>query len=304
MFGYSAYGLTFACELQLPEMMQSRAPDEFADVHISLGKVAQPPPEAFFAKRWIRARDDQVLVYWPEVGAFSISGGNRVVIDPVEGCQPEVLRLFLLGTTLAIVLHQRGLAVFHAGAVAIDGQGVMLVGKKGAGKSSLAAAFHSLGHGFLSDDLAVLDMDRRPYAMLPGFPYVKLWPDSADQLFSGTALERLRAGSEKLGNRLPLNCAEPVPLKAVLLLDEGPQLALEPLAPQAAVVELMGHWYGARFGRELFESLGPERHLHHCSEVAQSARIFRFFRPNNISSLQNQALYASNALQQFLHENS
>lgn len=301
MFGYSVYGLTIGSDIDLPELY-GHSNVLNADIQICLGKVGKPPPEVFSLGRYIDAKKEAVTVCWPDVGAFRISGGNTIIVEPAEGCQPSTLRLFLLGTTLAIALHQRGLAVFHASAASIEGMGVILVGKKGAGKSSLAAALHAIGHEFLSDDLAVLDASQPPYTLLPGFSFVKLWPDSAHQVFGDRQLDRLRPELEKIGARLDGAARDLPALRAVVFLDEGPEESLQPIAPQVAVVELMGHWYGARFGQELFTSLGPVDHLRHCSKVAQVARSFKFFRQNDISSLKSQAQYLSNALRQEISE--
>ncbi len=297
---YSAFGLTISSPIELPELRACEPLSTNADVLISLGEVAKPPSGAFFVERWIETHGDSVILFWPDVGGFKVQDGSRITIDPCEGCNLEVIRLFLLGTTLAILLHQRGLAVFHAGAVDIAGQGVMLVGKKGAGKSSLAGMLYSLGHGFLSDDLAVMDLDVEPYLLRPGFPHLKLWPDSAETIFTGQTLRRLRPESEKLGYRFEQESSDWPPLRAVLFLDEGDCLRLDSLGPQQAAIDLMSNWYGARFGQDLFAYLGPELHLRQCTSVAAKAVAYRFYRPNNISGLKSQAEYLVQSLERDL----
>ena len=254
------------------------------------------PPEVFSSLRSILVYPDHTLICWKDVGAFRIQDGREIVIHPVTGVLPEVLRLFLLGTALGILLHQRGLAVIHASAVAKGDQALLLVGKKGAGKSSLAGAFYATGHRLLSDDLGVVDLDKTPPMVLPGFPHIKLWPDSAAELFDVSALSRLRPELEKLGHRPEQPLGDPATLRAILILDEGPDEVLERVDRQSAVVELMGHWYGARFGRELFQKLGPEKHLRQCAQLVSCTEIFRYRRRNSVQSLKSQALFASGQL--------
>ena len=57
--------------------------------------------------------------------------------------------------------------LFHAGALEADGAGIVLPGTSGSGKSTLTAGLARAGLGYLTDELAALDLDRGhflPYA--------------------------------------------------------------------------------------------------------------------------------------------
>lgn len=49
---------------------------------------------------------------------------------------------------------QRGMVFLHAGSIGIRGQGLLLIGPKGAGKTTLSLALAARGHGFLGDEIA------------------------------------------------------------------------------------------------------------------------------------------------------
>ncbi len=49
---------------------------------------------------------------------------------------------------------QRGLVFLHAGSIGIRGQGLLLIGPKGAGKTTLSLALAARGHDFLGDEIA------------------------------------------------------------------------------------------------------------------------------------------------------
>lgn len=130
---------------------------------------------------------------------------------------------------------------FHAASVAVRGQGLLLVGGKGAGKSTLALALAAAGHGLLGDENACyvpesrqLTPFRRPVGVKPG-------PRA-------TAVEALLRRCGRLPERdgmmrvpvdelLPGPEPEPVPLRHVVFLDgfaAAPRL--RPLAPGRAEV--------------------------------------------------------------------
>src|SRR5436853_233172 len=79
-------------------------------------------------------------------------------------------------------LPQRGHFVLHASSVAIDGKAAAFAGPSGRGKSTLVAALASAGHPLIADDMSVIDTSGAAPVVQPGFPRVKLWPDSASAL--------------------------------------------------------------------------------------------------------------------------
>ncbi len=285
LYTYRAYGLNIHSALPLPELTPGTGA---ADVIIRLGKVEGLPPEAKTAYRYIKAAPKGIYLAWDGVGAFLVRAGREIIVEPRPGLKERVLRLFILGTTLAMLLHQRGeLAVLHASVVAIDGQAVGFVGAKSAGKSTMAASLHARGHNLLSDDILAVDLSQSRPVALPGFPYFKLWPDSVAALgHVAESLPRLRPELEKRGYHLTDGFSSaPVPLKGIYVLDRGPEAAIEPIHPQQALLELMPHWYGARFGMELLQALGVSTHFLQCAALARDVPIYRFSRPRSLSGL-------------------
>ncbi len=88
------------------------------------------------------------------VGGVAVSG-DRLLVHRSMPWQALVgsiamSRLFRL---------QRKLLFLHAGSVGIGGQGVMLMGPKGAGKTTLSLALAARGHAFLGDEIAGARLD-------------------------------------------------------------------------------------------------------------------------------------------------
>jgi len=300
MYAHNAYGLSIHSAFPLPELMAiEKCLDENADivraseadVVIRLGKVNSLSLEADQANgagRHIHPTSEGVYLAWDDVGKFLVRDGREIVVDPLPGVEERVVRLFILGTTLAMLLHQRGdVVVLHASVAAISGQGAAFVGPKHAGKSTMVAALHAEGHTLVADDILVVDMSQdRPMA-LPGFPHLKLWPDSAASLGQiPDTLPRLRPELEKRGQRINSGFSStPIPLQCIYVLSQGPEPEIEPLSPQQALIELMPHWYGARFGTELLQTLGLSTHLRQCASLANRVSVCHLRRPRALSTL-------------------
>ncbi len=132
---------------------------------------------------------------------------------------------YLLGPVLAFVLRLRGITCLHASAFCINGHAVALTGHSGAGKSTTAASFAGRGYPVLTDDLLALEDGHAGIMAQPGYPRLRLWPDSAAILYGApAALPRLTPNWDKRylalsggGRRFE---QQPRPLAAVYLLGE------------------------------------------------------------------------------------
>ncbi|MDB5712185.1 MAG: Serine kinase [Sphingomonas bacterium] len=166
------------------------------------------------------------------VAQYCVEAGRRVIIDPAQPLDSPDIRLFLLGSALGYLCHQRGVMPIHAATVDIDGEAVCFAGASGAGKSTLADAFARRGHAVLSDDVSPLDPDRG--LILPSLRRIRMWGDAIDNAgWDSSTMERCRVGLEKFSRTL----------------HDGPRV--EPLRPRA-IFHLRRQWDklgGARFRR-------------------------------------------------------
>ena len=78
--------------------------------------------------------------------------GSQVLVDAREKWQPLIANCAVNW----VMQMQPGLLFFHAAAVAIAGEGVLIVGDKGAGKSTLSLALAAHGHDFFGDEIAAV----------------------------------------------------------------------------------------------------------------------------------------------------
>lgn len=181
-------------------------------------------PDDWF--HWARLPDGADYLRWRALFECLVSpDGRRITARPVNGHAALAARTFLLSQALSFALLKQGFETLHATVVETRGEAVAFVGGCGHGKSTLAAAFLRSGARLLTDDLLVLEVRDRPalrFFIHPGFPRIKLFPDSAQALLGGNTIgEPLLPGSEKLAFPLPerLHARAPTPLTALYLLD-------------------------------------------------------------------------------------
>ena len=285
MYSYAAYGFTLRSELALPELdIGGSAPD----VILRLGTVERRPLELDAQGDGIWATTGEACRSVNNVGTCLVRWGREIVVDPAPGVDERVLRLSILGPAFALLLHQRGCFVLHASAVQCGDGAIAFTGGSGWGKSTLAGAFHARGSALVADDLTALRISTGCSTVLPGFPQLKLWPEAAASLGRvPAALSQLHPEFDKraCGARQGFS-HRPLPLRRIYLLAEGPGPVTAPLRPQEALIGLMPHWYGFRFGDRLLQvGDAAVRHFRQCAALANSVSVHRLTRPRQLGAL-------------------
>ncbi len=237
---------------------------------------------------------DRILV-WAKLGdaclryrgvaTFHVIDGSRVVVDAHAEAEPRAVRLFLLGPVMALLLHQRKMLVLHASAVVVDGEVIAFAGDKGEGKSTLAGAMTAEGYPPICDDVLAIDLcDSNRIVAYPGFPQLKLMPDSAEQIgLAANDLPRIHPDYEKRAARMHGECApDPLTVKRIYILQTAEQEAIESLSPQNRLVELVRHSYLA----PLLETTGESAdHFRQVVLLANRIEIVALKRTRDLSRL-------------------
>ena len=253
-FYYDLHGFILDSDFPLPELESRRrsGPCE-PDVHVATGELGAAPAKATNVA-YLDAADGQALLRIPGAGRYLVRGGRDVLVEPEPDADPALVRLFILGSAIGLLCHQRGLLPLHASAVEFDGTAVAFVGNQGQGKSTLAA--NCLAHGqarLVADDILVVAFDPagRPWAQ-PGMPSVKLWRDALAAL--GRGVDGLRPDwlrADKFHLPVPDRVVQaPVPLSRVYVLDDEADAGvgrIEPMTGAAAAAALIAHTYRVEY---------------------------------------------------------
>lgn len=171
---------------------------------------------------------------------IDIYGSHRIDIHPGKGWQ-GIVPIHFYGTGAAMLLALRGLIPIHGTALEIDGRAVLLCGRSGAGKSTMAAHLLALGARLISDDLSVLRvaLGERP-RLLAGRPGIRLHPDTAAWLAGQCGLETVRPShDDKLVVRPPRVAPfSEHPLQRIILLDQQETALPAPLQMSALRMQI------------------------------------------------------------------
>jgi len=266
--GYSAYGLKIRSEVPLTEFRTAvfRTEDVLVtyrekDFH-SEGKKDIPEIDIDGA---------QARFCFPGVAVFHVIGGNSIIIEPEPTISASLLRLYVEGMLMGMILHQRGACVLHSSVFEHQGSAVVLLGHVGAGKSTLAAAMYRRGHRILADDNAAISITKPGLRVLPSFPFVKLFPAVAETLqFADEDLGVLDSSMEKKSGRVADRFSEdPLALGRIYVLGRhfGPEIT--PLSRLSATMELIRNSIPTRWGHK-----GDGTQLRLCAAVASQVPVF------------------------------
>lgn len=151
---------------------------------------------------------------------------------------------FMLTPLFSKMAPDMGMALVHGAGVGVNGNGVILSGLSGAGKSSLAAACLMCGMQYVSDDTLFLDrMDHKAY---PICSTIHLAPKILDIFHEITGQEFLTRNGRGEKRHLDISFlkdqfVQGLKMKALIVLkiEEGAEFGIRPAAWEKAAVPLV-----------------------------------------------------------------
>ncbi|TQV85354.1 hypothetical protein [Aliikangiella coralliicola] len=275
---YNAFGLNIASEFELPSLISTSF--KKADVCIRKGSVCKKGLKNPWRTRpFCQQAPSEIWLHVPEVARFYITRGNEVIVEPCMNSDQQSVRLFILGSCLGAVMHQRNRLVIHGNAIRIGDSCVIFAGKSGTGKSTLAAAFYQRGYEVLADDLSVIDQQLN---VQPSYPQIKLWHDTVEKLgLDICELNKIRLQIDKYAYPMAERfCQKPLPVRAVYVLNNhrNDQILFQAIEGGDKLPPLKNHTYR----RGYIDGLGIQaQHFKLCSQLANQIEMTRVTRPSH-----------------------
>lgn len=172
-------------------------PIEIENIEISsvdLEKLTNPR----FSCSTIQVNEDDFYLNVHEVANYRVLNGNNIQVYPHKNADTASIKLFLNGSVLGAVLHQRATLPFHGSCFEYNQKGILICGVSGAGKSSVTAAFCKNGAQFINDDITPVEITEKGISIIPIKTNIKLWDDSLLKLnIAISNLEKIRPSLEK-----------------------------------------------------------------------------------------------------------
>ena len=283
-FVYRAFGLIVGSEIPL-DGLGPADPGAEPDVVIV---------RATFGAGWpsepgLHSCENGTLLSIPQVGRFLCTSGRRIAVEPDAQAPLENVRLYLLGSAMGLILHQRGLLPLHANALEVGAQAIAFMGRSGAGKSTLTAWYAGQGHRVVADDVSVVGVggDGRPFVQ-PGLARVRLWRQALESLGGNPDDHPRSFHGDAEGAKFEVALCRGhvsdrwLPLRAVCLLEFGPELAVTRLHGVDALEAVYENTYRGAF---VGVTGTAQLHWERCVRLIRTVPVLRTVRPKSLAEL-------------------
>jgi len=276
---YHAFGLNIASAIPFLDMPQTEG---IPDVIIAYGKTPASLSDPKINGVRYQAGPGEFLLRVDNVARYYVTNGSHILVERESGTADEEVLLFLMGSIMGAILHQRNILPLHGSSVEVDGEGVIFVGPSSIGKSTLAGAFHKRAYPVLADDVCAVTAENsgRPH-IIPGFPRLKLWADALKKLEEdrkGLNRVRLDQAFEKYFVPFDNACDKPTPVRSVFVLHTTNTDKFEVVSLERGdkIEPIINNTFRPQF----LEGLGGKKeHFKQCAAVAARAAVIRITRP-------------------------
>lgn len=267
-FHYRVFGLNIQCPFECPLLQPT---DSEPDVMIEFGHIP----------RDTLPRDHHFLVEVREIATYLIEKGNKITIEAKEGAVLNEIQLFLFGSAMGSLLHQRQLLVLHGCAIEFLEGIVVFVAHSGTGKSTLASCFYQEGFNIFCDDQSVVDV-HQGLLVQPGLGQIKLWRQVLEERgLNEKDFKKVYKNDEKYIVPLHQPALKPKPLLAVVELQVAEEYAFEAMKGKSKMEILINHTYRNQY---LTEMKLLKQHFSLYDKVSQAILVFKATRPQETAS--------------------
>src|ERR1700761_4064030 len=131
MYHYRICGLLVTSEMELSGAIDTAPHSGTPDATVRVAAVPRALTGAAASGPTWGLEGEIFLLRVPRLARFLIQGGHSISVELEDGMDAHDAGAFVLGTSLGILLHQRGALVLHGAAVARDGRAIVICGHSG-----------------------------------------------------------------------------------------------------------------------------------------------------------------------------
>lgn len=280
---YKLYDLTIASTMRFLHMHPGE--ESSPDVIIRYGKTPAKLAHITLTGVRFQAGPGQFLLRVDNVANYFVRNGTEIIIEKAGDAEDSDVELFLFGSAIGALMHQRNLIPVHGSAIEVEGKAVVFTGNSGTGKSTLAASFMKRGYRVVTDDISVISFSKMDgFRLLPGHSYLKLWADAIEILGDNTeSYSRLRRGMNKY--KYPLNgshCSKALSLSGFYFLGVSNEniTCIDSLETIEKSILLMYSIYRGKFRRGMDHETYP-LFLKDCTELSKQIDMKNVTRPRS-----------------------
>lgn len=191
------------------------------DVRVSVVPDYAPPPvePLFHPHPFLKVSPEVMFLDVMGVARYYAERGERIVVVPYPDAEEAAVNLYLNGSALGAILHQRRMMPFHGSSFFQDGVGVMVCGQSGMGKSSITMAACLKGATFINDDISPVAALGDGFVIQHLRTIIKLWDDSLKKLgIPQDGLQHIQNNINKFYLEQPIDPQDTYPLDLVVIL--------------------------------------------------------------------------------------
>jgi len=230
MHYYKGFGLIIQSEFAIADLMPFNDVVSTVDVTIKLGKTPiklEGPNVIKKVFHW--ARPNEFLLEMPDQVRYHTFGGHTIVVEPLqENPNWKSICLFLLGSAMASILHQRLQIPLHASSIIFEDELILFCGVSGVGKSTTVAFLNLRGYPIFTDDVCVITTSKaenNKFFAHASIPTTRHWEDSIKALNSSlySTDTEIREGIKKYKNHFHDSfISHSLPIRKVIFLEASP----------------------------------------------------------------------------------
>ena len=287
---YRVYGVNIESKIEVPEFEVIDSNSDI-DVKLSFGVVNEEIIDLITQGHRAKYEKQDMWFYIEDVAIFHIYNGDTVTIEPMGDKNNKMIKLYIMGSVMGMILLQRNMVAIHGGGIVIDGKGCIFTGQKGAGKSTITTALRKKGYKFIADDVCSINIGDIN-TIHHGFGYQKLCEDAMEKLgYNLNEFEPFRGDLNVNKYIVPAFdefTKEEVPLEAVFELAVGDvdEVKIEEVLGANKMNKLIENV----FRIEMLRYAGgmEPKYFKQCLDIARSTKMYKITRPKDVFSVEDQ----------------